>query len=223
LDAVTLEGSEAHHAIHVLRIEAGEAVEIFDGQGTLFQGEVCSVSKKSMEIEVINHTFSALRSPSIILTQSWLNHEKNHEGVIRRASELGVSEIRFVKTQHSERKPKENAKWERWAIESCKQCKRVWLPQIGIVDQDDLGNSKELHLIATQHAEPTPLSNIEFSDAPINIHVGPEGDFSRDEVKAYLNEGAIPIGFGNATYRSELAAQVAITLVQFQLGEMGPR
>jgi 16S rRNA (uracil1498-N3)-methyltransferase len=218
---VILEGNEAHHAIHVLRVASGETVELFDGQGHLFRGYVSSISKKSMEIELGDHTLTPMQSPSVTLTQSWLNHEKNHETIIRRATELGVSEIRFIKTKNSERKPKANSKWTRWAVESCKQCKRVWLPKIGIVEAGAGEFPGNVNLIATQHAEHTALSDIEFTDTPINIHIGPEGDFSRDEVQDYLSLGAIPIGLGSATYRSEIAAQVAVTLVQYRLGKMG--
>jgi len=222
-ERIQLDDNEAHHAIHVLRVRSGDQIELFDGQGNLYQAEIATLSKKNVEAKISAHTHTDAQTPTLTLTQAWLNHEKNHEIIIRRATELGVSEIRFIKTKNSERKPKEYPKWQRWAVESCKQCKRLWLPKIQIVEPNEGTMNDSLNLLATQHAAPKPLSVIDASSGNINIQIGPEGDFSKEEVKSFLDSGAVPIGLGDATYRSELAAQIAITLVQHQFGNLGPR
>jgi 16S rRNA (uracil1498-N3)-methyltransferase len=78
-------------------------------------------------------------------------------------------------------------------------------------------------ILATQSVEPKPLSAVMGGCRDVTLVIGPEGDFTARELAAVLESGAHPLSLGALTLRAEVAAATAITLVQYQLGNLGPR
>ncbi len=227
-DEVVLAGQEGHHALHVARVKVGDSVELFDGQGARMTGAVSRVSRHDACVKV--EQVERVPEPGLRLSivQAWLNHEKSIDSLVRRGTELGVAKFVFFKGEHSERAPKVSDKLKRVAIESCKQSRRAWLPTFHIASSltDALAEEYDAALIAVCHTEATPLrvtlSKINPEGSKVAIIVGPEGDFSDDEVETAITKGAKPISLGDVTYRSEVAATVAVSLILYELGELGP-
>ena len=119
--------------------------------------------------------------------------------------------------------PKTGPKWERHAIETCKQCGRLWLPKFDILPDLDalLADTAGDTLIATATCDPIPLAEA-LTGGPITVLVGPEGDFTNDEVAQAMEKGAHPISLGATTFRSEEAATLAAALIRYELGGLGP-
>ncbi len=222
---VRLTPEETHHALHVLRVREGDAATLFDGAGRYAKGMVCATAKRDVDVEVGAVEEEEAAPARLTLAQAWLNHERQLESIVRRGTELGVEAFVFFRGAHSERAPKRRDKWTRYAVESCKQCGRNRLPQFRVVPSLDTALEGEYSgiLVATQACEPRPLSVGAHGDPSVLLVIGPEGDLSPDEVQRAVAAGAAPLSLGRYTLRSEVAATVAVALVQYHLGALGPR
>jgi 16S rRNA (uracil1498-N3)-methyltransferase len=218
---VDLPEHEAHHALHVLRLGQGDEVALFDGCGTEFTGTVSKTTRHDVSVEIHRHLKHVASNSTLCILQAWLHRNESIEDLVRRGTEIGVREFVFFRGKHSERAPKPNEKWTRWAIESCKQCGRFWLPQFSVVADLDaaLRTVRGNLLIATPHRPPTPLKHA-ISKPSISILIGPEGDLDPTEIDAAIAAGGIPVSLGAATYRAEVAAVLLASLIQYELGEL---
>lgn len=222
---VELSKEEAHHALHVLRVREGDDATLFDGAGRWAEGRVCETTKRMVAVDVGAPEQDTESPVRLTLAQAALNHERNQETIVRRGTELGVAAFVFFRGAHSERAPKVRDKWMRHAVESCKQCGRNRLPSFAIAESIDavLRGNYDHVLVATQAVEPQPIPLAAGDTGSVLLLIGPEGDLSRDEVERVLAAGGAPISLGPYTLRSEVAATVAMALVQYSLGALGPR
>lgn len=219
---VALSREESHHAMRVLRCHVGDEVTLFDGAGRSWRGRIDALSRNEVRVAVSAGAFTPRPTPAVALLQAWLHRDKVVDELVRQATVLGVSEIIFFRGEHSDKKPKLSDKWERLCIEACKQCGRVWLPKIQVVD--DLAAALESvsgHrlAIARMDGPHVPMTELAGED-PVAYLVGPEGDFSAGELEQASRAGALPVSHGAYTYRAEMAAQVGLTLIQYELGHL---
>ncbi len=222
--AVILPPEEAHHALRVARVRDGDAVLLFDGQGREGRGSVQRVDKRDATVWVEELRAVPQPSPALTLAQAWLHREKTIEFIVRHGTELGVAAFVFFRADHSESAPKIDAKWNRLAIEACKQCGRLWLPEFRLADS--LGEALEAtsgdRLIAAMDEPAVPWSQA-LTGGDATVCIGPEGDFSGEEIRVALAMGARPISLGPTVFRSEMAAITAATVIQYEWGALGAR
>ena len=216
---------EAHHALHVVRLRGGDAIEVFDGAGRAWGATVSAATRHEVRLALSDLREVAAPRMRVTLFQAWLHRDKAVEELIRHGTEIGFARFVFFPSRHSERAPRANDKWRRTAIEACKQCRRAWLPEFETADDLDtaLAMAKGTVLFATRDISPTPLSLALKSVNDVSLVVGPEGDFSEEEIETFRVRGAHAISLGDATYRSEVAAILAGTLIQYELGCLGPK
>jgi len=222
-ESATLDGPEAHHALHVVRVQQGDPVILFDGMGREIEGRVSATTRHDVTIEITNERNVEPESRTLTLLQAALHRDKALEELIRRCTEVGVARFVFFASERSERPPKISAKWRRWAIESCKQCGRLWLPEFSSAPDFEtaMKGGWSALLIATTDTEPVPLRAAVQGNA-IALAVGPEGDFTPEELALAKAYGAQPISLGAATFRSEVAATLASALIRYELACLGP-
>tara|TARA_R110001592_G_scaffold124040_2_gene332633 strand:- start:966 stop:1601 length:636 start_codon:yes stop_codon:yes gene_type:complete len=211
--------------MRVIRARAGDAVVLFDGAGTEWSGTISVLARNEVVVAIESERHEARLVPEVTLAQAWLHRDKILDEIVRQSTVLGAAEIVFFRGEHSEKAPRLSDKWERIAVEACKQCGRFWLPRFSVVD--DLaavldGAVEQDILIAQMEGPHVPLSQVDAKKA-LTFLVGPEGDFSPSEYAQTAAAGAVPISLGACTYRAEMAALVGLTLIQHQLGHMGPR
>lgn len=221
---IALPPEEAHHAIKVVRLREGDRVILFDGRGREWTGAVARLDRREVVISVVEERRAPRPAPALTLAQAWLHQEKAIELLVRTGTELGVDRFLFFRAARSERPPRLNPKWTRLAVESCKQCGRLWLPEFAVAETlaDVLRHARGDLLIAAMDADPVPLAQA-LSGGDTTLLIGPEGDFTPEEVCAVLDSGARPISLGVTTFRSEIAAIVAAALVQYHFGRLGSR
>ena len=223
---IPLPPEEAHHALHVVRVKAGDRVVLFDGQGREIEGLVSRATHR--EVVIAPETERRVPAPAVRLTllQAWLLREKSIEYLIQHGTEIGISHFCFFRGKHSEKAPRPNPKWLRYTIEACKQCGRAWLPAFGVVP--DLKAALDLVrgplLIATQFLPAVQIAQALRKPTQtcksVALLVGPEGDFAPEELQLASDNGAIPISLGAATYRSEVAATLAASFILYELGAL---
>ena len=220
---VSLSPEESHHALRVLRVRRGDPVELFDGKGHAWRGAVAETGKKEVRVELDEVRFVPRPEPGVTLAQAWLHRDKLLDELVSQATVLGVDCIVFFRAEHSEKKPRLNDKWKRLAIEACKQCGRLWIPNFGVTESlaDVLAHARDGRVVMACMEPPhQPLASLS-ADRPVTYLVGPEGDFSAMELAIARGEGAISISLGDYTLRSEMAALVGLTLIQYHLGRIG--
>lgn len=220
---IVVDGDEAHHAIHVVRVRPGEPVALFDGHGREISGEVVAAGKKELVIQALEERVLPPPQRRLSLLQAWLHRDKALDFIVQHGTELGVARFVFFRAQRSERKPVHSDKWTRAAIEACKQCGRLWLPEFTIVEgiEEAVNDAGAPVLLATKDLHAAPLRTA-LGSTSVALMVGPEGDFTDEEVAAALDADVTPVSFGAATYRSEVAALIGAALIQYELGELGP-
>ena len=225
LSSIVLSREESHHAMRVVRTRVGDGVALFDGRGREWMGEVASLSRNEVSINVHSTRYEDRPAPSVTLVQAWLHRDKLLDEIVRQSTVLGASDLCFFRADHSEKKPRLSDKWERLAIEACKQCGRLWLPQVSVADSlaEALDTVDGQRLVIARMEGPHETLAGAATDAPIAFLVGPEGDFSDPELEQASAAGAVPISLGSCTFRAEMAAIVGLTLIQYELGHMGPR
>lgn len=225
---IALPPEEAHHALHVVRIKPGDEIILFDGAGREVKGMVAETTKREVIVALRHERLSPKPTIRLTLLQAWLLRERCVEYVIQHGTEIGIARFCFFKARHSEKMPKTDEKtldkWRRIAIETCKQCGRLWLPEFVTATSfaDALEDVSGRLLIATQDTAPTSLRKAVTEQTELTLAIGPEGDFAAEEVALACDRGAIPIGLGDATYRSEVAATLAAALVLYECGQLGP-
>lgn len=218
---MVLRDEEAHHALHVVRVKAGDAIEVFDGTGNAWVCRVGEATRKDVTCEVVSHRIEEEETPRVVVSAAWLNKDKAVEELIQRCTELGVAEFRFFRGAHSGKAPKVSDKWTKWAIESCKQCGRLRLPTFEVADGvSDVIRDDETTNLAHLGEECVPLKECLGAGEDVNIVIGPEGDFSDAEIAELMARGAQAVSLGSATYRSQVAASVLSGLVMYELGRL---
>jgi 16S rRNA (uracil1498-N3)-methyltransferase len=238
-DALRLEGREAHHALHVLRLKRGERVTILDGAGTQFLCEVENTGKDSVALTAKEkHTTPAL--PCAITLLVALPKGKIIEGIIQKAVELGAQRIvplltrRVVSQLDDEGAEGKRDKWQQVAIEAIKQCGAAWLPKVeapqAIEDFLAKREKPEFALVGslqTERRHPREwieAFRVQHGRLPrsAGVWIGPEGDFTLEELKRIEGAGAKPITLGQLTLRVETAAIYCLSFLNYELNTGGP-
>ena len=216
---VSLPPEEAHHALHVLRLKPGAAIQLFDGGGRAMTASVESVGRKDVHVSILSSHRVQRPAKRVTLLQASLNREKSVEAVIRHSVEVGVDQFCFFRAGHSERAPHLSGKWFRAAVEACKQCGRLWIPRLSAYGSLTMALNdvpRPLYIATTQG----PYDDLpEKIDGPeTTLMVGPEGDFTQEERTLAKEAGAKAISLGDAVYRSEIAAMLGVYLLRHRMG-----
>ena len=226
-DTLTLEGDEAKHCSRVMRTREGDLIEIFDGLGKSARCTVLSVDRDRIKTNINDQTHEPPAQFPVTLCQS-IPKGSNMELIIQKAVELGVNAIQPLITDHTvarpEALPKKQEKWQRIALEACKQCGQNYLPEVKQPQHFKAWIEKsegfDTSIIASLDPEAvhlkTHLEKAPFSGS-IGLLIGPEGDFSHAEYQQAYQQGFHPISFGNIIMRVETASIYGLSLIQYEL------
>ncbi|HWN96715.1 MAG TPA: RsmE family RNA methyltransferase [Methylomirabilota bacterium] len=238
-DLITLAGSEAHHAMRVLRVRTGERVVVLDGAGQTLGCEVADMASKSVLLKVLERKINSPPLCAITLLQA-VPKGKIIESIIQKAVELGAVRIvpilaeRVVMQLDSDSAETKAGKWQHGAIEAIKQCGGAWLPKVEVPVSLESYLAREekfeLPLVGCLEAgSPHPRSWFDrfFNEhgrapASIAVWVGPEGDFTADEYSAIKESGALPITLGPLVLRVETATIYCLSVLTYELQARGP-
>ena len=144
--------------------------------------------------------------------------------VIQKAVELGATSIRPILTQHTEFKPneKKQERWEKIVLNAAQQCEVRWLPELKPLEKFSGIISSlaayDLVLVGSLYDGAKPFREISFSGKKrIALLIGPEGDFSKEEVEALILAGALPVSFGDRILSTETAAIYGLSVLAYEL------
>lgn len=240
IEEATFSGAEAKHCTQVLRKCVGDQVIVFDGAGTEATAEITTISSKRVELKILERRQTPAPAVSISLIQA-IPKGANMEWIIEKAVELGVNAIFPVLTERTvvrldaREAAKKQEKWQRVALEACKQCGQNWIPQVHapvpFLSVLETLPAQDLKIIAALQPDSKSLKSIlnepgTKNQEPRNacLAIGPEGDFTPAEYAAARAAGFAPATLGPLVLRVETAALFAMSVLQHELlGDTGFR
>lgn len=224
---VRVEGARLHYVARVLRVKAGDALEVFDGRGASFDARVLELSDTHATL-----TLGAARStpaPRAVTLIQGLPKADKLELVLQKGTELGAAafiaaaaERSVAKLEGKEEKKRE--RWQRIVEEAARQCGRAEVPTVRLASS--LGDAVKLVAPATvlvldeeEHA--LPLSAAVPENGAVALVIGPEGGLARGEVDALKALGAVPVTLGPLILRTETAGLAALAVLRHLDGLLG--
>jgi 16S rRNA (uracil1498-N3)-methyltransferase len=218
-----LSAGELHHATHVLRVKAGDTVNVFDGRGREAQAQLGDAGR----LTILQQSATPPLRCRITLAQAI--PKKNMELIVQKATELGVTAIVPLISERTLKRPTGRpARWREIALEACKQSGNNYLPEIH-PPQDaraflNAPGTFDLKLIASLQPDSKPLKAV-LADSPIHplavssvlLLIGPEGDFTPAELAAAKSAGCLPLALGPLVLRAETAALYALSILHHEL------
>lgn len=219
-----LPAEEAAHAVRVLRLVEGDEIFLMDGEGSFYRAEVTLAHGKRCSYNILE---------SIPQTPLWRGHihvavaptkmMERIEWFAEKATEIGCDEFSFLHCKFSERKQMREDRVEKIVVSAMKQSRKAWMPKVNamqdfkqFITADRPGEKYICHcyeeIPRTDFYADIQAQNIGSQD--ITVLIGPEGDFSIDEVKLALENGYKSVTLGNARLRTETAALSAVMMAQ---------
>lgn len=222
-DIVVLSPEESHHLARVLRVQVGQDMVLFDGRGNVAEAVIEAVSKSAVEVRVASRERVPPPAVQIDLIQAVPKPDR-WDLVMQKAVELGVSNICPVLTQHTEFRPNEKkvARWQKIVLNAAQQCEVRWLPTLQALQSFEAMlpelDSYDLVLIGSLFDGTKPFRDIPMAGKKkVAMLIGPEGDFSPEEVEAAVQAGAVPVSFGDRILRTETAAIFGLSVLAYEL------
>ena len=217
----TLDAEESRHAVRVLRMREGDIINLTDGRGNLYQCRILQANDRACVVEVAEQEFSIPNSQfSIHLAVAPTKNPARMEWLVEKAVEIGVGEITLLQCDHSERTFLKTDRLEKLAVSAMKQSLHLTLPRINpAVSLHDWLNSQfsilnsQFKFVAHCEADKprTPLAAAMLPGRDAVVLIGPEGDFSEEEIQQALAAGFQPVSLGPSRLRTETAALYAVT------------
>lgn len=207
---------ESKHCTQVLRHQIGDEVIVFDGVGGKYHSVLTQVSKKSCQFDVISSEIEPKKLFSIHLAISPTKSTDRMEWMIEKLCEIGVDKVSFIQTYHSERRKLRIDRMERKVVSAMKQSgnpfKMELCEMVNFKELIETCNSDE-RLIAHVNPNYQHLSELLSINKSTMILIGPEGDFSKDELSLAVENKFIPVSLGMNVLRTETAGLVACCAV----------
>lgn len=234
-EKINITGQDAHHLMHVMRAKAGQQVTVVDDEGSVALMEMTAFTAESVELTLKERLEGNTESPlELTLVQCLLKSDKM-DWIVQKAVELGTNKIqplasRNCVAQYDGKKAKQRQeRWQKIADEAAKQCGRTKLLQVepimGIkefLSESGFGEDSPLYFCYENEEQKTikeALTNSQVSKATVII--GPEGGFTLEEAQAIEEAGGKSVTLGPRILRAETAAIAAMTVIQYELGDLG--
>lgn len=225
-----LTGEEGHHAARVMRKKAGDRIEVFDGAGHWARGQVSEVNRSEIRLTVEESGLSTTLQPQIELALA-IPKGKTMDLVVQKAVELGVNVIQPLITRNTvvkvsaEDAVEKASKWQRVALEACKQCGQNFLPEVKTVKplgkylrEERAGDSFVASLAPGAESIRQKLESLSADCGELSFLVGPEGDFSSEEIAEALGAGFAPVSLGEIVLRVETASLFLASAARYRFG-----
>lgn len=211
----TLDAEESRHCVKVLRLREGDAIDVADGHGTLCHCRIVSADARGCVVETMDNETDYRRRPfHLHLAVAPTKNAARLEWLVEKAVEIGVDEITPVICDHSERGVQKTDRLEKIAISAMKQSLRANLPTIHPATplatflEQPLGGQRLVCYCDGDNRQTLSDTYKAHSDAVVLI--GPEGDFSEEEIALALACGFQPVSLGPSRLRTETAALYAV-------------
>jgi 16S rRNA (uracil1498-N3)-methyltransferase len=219
---ITLGEENSKHVVQVLRMKVGEQLNLTDGKGNLVTAEIVDAHKKHCDLIVLDSRFTPHDSRKITMAISLLKNSSRFEWFLEKATEIGVTEIVPMICDRTEKQKFREDRLQNILVSAMLQSQQTWLPvlhkpidfELLFRQQDVIAASQKFiaHCIKDQKRNLGDLVN-EALPSQI-ILIGPEGDFTMEEVELAKQNHFMSVSLGNTRLRAETAGVVAATILK---------
>lgn len=212
---------EAAHAVRVLRLQAGDEVTLTDGKGNFYRAEISVASNKRCLVNILEtQPQEPLWQGHLHIAMAPTKNMDRTEWFAEKATEIGFDELTFLNCRFSERKVIKTERIQKILVSAIKQSLKARLPLLNemtdfnkFIRQPFNGQKFIAHCY---EGEKPLLKDILKQGEDALVLIGPEGDFSEEEVKLAIEQGFQPISLGRSRLRTETAALVACHILNLQ-------
>lgn len=215
-DKIVLRDQEAQHCAKVLRKGRGEQIYVIDGKGSRYTCEIKEAHRSTVDLIVLSSTSIEVNPLLPHLAFGLIKNQTRLEWMLEKVTEIGVGRITPLICQRSERRSIKKERVEKIIVSAIKQSLQPYIP---IIDEPVLFKSyvaaadRGKHFIASYEAGAPDLGQVIESKEPSVILIGPEGDFTEQEVSKALADGYQRVNLGPSRLRAETASVVSLTLL----------
>ena len=209
-----LNETESKHCVRVLRLEKGSKITLVDGRGGFYTAEIADPNPKKCAVNVIQSELNfGLRNFQVHVAIAPTKNIERVEWFLEKATEIGINRVTPLLCRYSERKDIKTERLEKVMVSAMKQSLKAYLPQLDeltkfndFIHQPFDGQKFIAHCEEQQR---DLLKNLVVTNQNYLILIGPEGDFSSEEIELAINAGFKPVSLGDSRLRTETAGLVA--------------
>jgi 16S rRNA (uracil1498-N3)-methyltransferase len=219
-DNFYLKPDESKHLIKVLRRSLGDKVRFTDGNGCLFSCTITEANPKKTRIQIDERHFDPQEDFHIHLAISPTKNAERMEWMVEKITEIGVHEITFMVSEHSERPHLKMDRLEKKVISACKQSLKTRFPKLNPIRpmqelvMDKTFDEYQRFIAYVDEENDRHLFEKAAADRAYIILIGPEGDFSEQELQIAFDQHFLPCSLGKSRLRSETAGVAAVHTLQ---------
>jgi 16S rRNA (uracil1498-N3)-methyltransferase len=212
--SIIIPEEESTHAVRVLRMKDGEAIEMMDGKGYFYKGRILRAHARNCEVEILGEPqFIPPRPYRIHLAIAPTKSNDRFEWMLEKATEIGVDRITPVFCEHSERTVLKIERLQKVLVSAMKQSMQAWLPLLDEPVKFNAflqANREEDSFICTCTAGEDLLLKKQYQPLhSVTLLVGPEGDFTEQEIREAIGKGFRECSLGSSRLRTETAGLAA--------------
>jgi 16S rRNA (uracil1498-N3)-methyltransferase len=218
---ITLNEETSRHVVHVLRMQNGQQLLLTDGKGNLLECEISEHDKKKCVVKVLDTKFREQGRRRISIAISLLKNVSRFEWFLEKATELGITEIIPAICERTEKQHFRPERMKNILISALQQSKQVWLPILQqpaflkeIISKSHQSQKFIAHCMNEAKVSLTDAINASTSSQIILI--GPEGDFTNDEINLAFQHHFVPVALGETRLRTETAGIVSAAILAMQ-------
>lgn len=215
-ESTCLPEDEARHCLRVLRKKVGDEIIAVDGKGYRYRLRIVCDDPRHGEVEIIDRELLKTHwQPAIELAVAPTKNSDRMEWMVEKVVEMGIDRITPLRCEHSERKNLNVERLRKIAVSAMKQSLKATLPRVDDMIElksyisEPFGGEKYV-CYCDEHTERTEIITQACGNRPIRILIGPEGDFSSEEISKAFSCGYKAVTLGNSRLRTETAAVVAV-------------
>lgn len=218
VSTLSLPEDTARHVLQVLRMNVDDLIQLTDGKGNLVTAKINSIgNKKTAGVEIISREKVASPVSKLTIAISPVKNNSRFEWFLEKATEIGVNRIIPLICSRTEKQHTKAERLRSIVISAMLQSQQLWLPEISDPMKfsevlNDIDADQKLIAHCMEGEKTSLLSRQLHKSESRIILIGPEGDFTKEEVDLALNKNYIPISLGNTRLRTETAGMVAAVL-----------
>jgi 16S rRNA (uracil1498-N3)-methyltransferase len=225
---IALPEAAAHHAVNVLRLQVGDTLSLFNGEGGEYRAKLLAANKREVRARLIEFDPAERESALEITLALGISAGERMDYSLQKATELGVSAVQPLATERSvvkldgERATRRLQHWQHVVIAACEQCGRNRVPAVAPVQKlfsylATVDRGKRLLLLSPDAAKPLKRAQ---PTASVVLLVGAEGGLAPAECKAAEASGFEPVSLGPRILRTETAPLAALAVLQALWGDL---
>lgn len=213
---IYLDAEESRHAVRVLRMTEGDQLDLTDGKGYFYSAKITKADSKKCQFEILEKREVKKRNFQIHIAIAPTKNADRNEWFVEKAVEIGIDEISFIICKNSERKTINMERIEKIAISAMKQSQQAWLPKLNpIIPFKEItsGKNDQKFIAYVDATNPVHLQSVAQRDKKYLVLIGPEGDFSKEELDLALQNGFQKVSLGHNRLRTETAGIVTCQIL----------